>query len=169
MVSAQRHLPGALPSPPRLYPKPRRFSPQCLGRFGDRSPARRLLSWMLLGVDDIVVRWWRDERVMDHGHCHACIRGESHRRTPCLACCGRRSHLRRYLAADAIGYVRYGLTDLVHHCISGTATTLADVPEVGKLLTSVVARADEIFAQSAIHLPAPALAAARTLHVGILH
>ena len=108
MVSAQRHLPSALPSPSALYPKPRRFSPQCLGRFGDRSPARHLLCWLLLGVDDVVVRWWRDERVMDHGHCHACVRGEGRRRAPCLACCWRRSHLRRCLAADAIVNVRYG-------------------------------------------------------------
>src|SRR5262249_5714302 len=105
MVSAQSHLPSALPSPPALYPKPRRLSPQSLGRFGDRSPARSLLCWMLLGVDDLVVRWWRDERVMDYGYCHTCVRGESRRRTPCLACCGRRSHLRRYLPADAIGHV----------------------------------------------------------------
>src|SRR5262249_39811644 len=61
-----------------------------------------------LGVDDVVVRWWRDEHVMDDGRCHACVRGESRGRAPCLACCGRRSHLRRYLAADAIGYVCYG-------------------------------------------------------------
>src|SRR5262245_42686844 len=61
---------------------------------------------MLLGVDDVVVRWWRDEHVMDHGRCHACIRGESRERTIYLACCGRRSHpLRRYLPADSIVYL----------------------------------------------------------------
>src|SRR5262245_22247527 len=108
MVSAQRHLPGALPSPPALYPRPRRLSPPSLGRFGDRSPARSLLCWMLLGVDDVVVRWWRDELVMDYGYCHTCVRGESRGRAPCLACCGRRPHLRRYLPADAIGHVRAG-------------------------------------------------------------
>src|SRR5262245_340037 len=115
MVSAQRHLPSALPSPPALYPKPRRLSPPSPARFGGRSPARRLLSWMLLGVDDVVVRWWRDELVMDYGYCHTCVRGESRGRAACLACRGRRSHLRRYLAADAIGYVRYGsLADMTN-------------------------------------------------------
>src|SRR5262245_56127401 len=109
MVAAQRHLPCAVPSTPVLYPKPRRLSPQCFGRFTDRSLARRLLCWVLLGVDDVAGRWWRDELVMDHGPCHSCVRGESRGRTPCLACCGRRSHLRRYLETDAIdGRLRGG-------------------------------------------------------------
>jgi hypothetical protein len=42
---------------------------------------------------------------------------------------------------------------------------LANVPKVNELLAGIVARADEIFAEAAIHLPAPALAAAWTLHV----
>ena len=46
---------------------------------------------------------------------------------------------------------------------------MADVPQVSELLTGVVAGADKIFAKAAIHLPAPALAATWTLHVGVLH
>src|SRR6476659_2915619 len=105
MVSAQRHLPSALPSPPALYPMPRRLSSQCLGRFGDRRTARRLLCWMLLGVDDVVVRWWRDERVMDRNYCDARIRGENRRRAPRVAR-SRRCSYRRRLVADAT-YVRF--------------------------------------------------------------
>ena len=105
MVSAQRHLPSALPSPPALYPILRRLSSQCLGRFGDRRTARRLLCWMLLGVDDVVVRWWRDERVMDRSYCDAHTRGENRRRAPRVAR-SRRCSYRRRLVADAT-YVRF--------------------------------------------------------------
>src|SRR6185503_12229206 len=56
----------------------------------------------------------------------------------------------------------------MHLCLDWTTTALAHVPEVSELLTSVVARSDKIFAEPTIHLPAPALAAARTLHVGVL-
>src|SRR5262249_11956057 len=128
MVSAQRHLSSALPSPPAFCPKPRRLSPQCLGRVGDRSLARRLLSWMLLGVDDGVVRWWRDERVVDHSHRDACIRGESHGRTRRVACCRPRSHLRRYLAAYAIDHVRY--------------SSLADITARERLALSLITDVD---------------------------
>ena len=105
MVSAQRHLPSALPSPPALYPILRRLSSQCLGRFGDRRTARRLLCWMLLGVDDVVVRWWRDERVMDRSYCDARTRGENRRRAPRVER-SRRCSYRRRLVTDAT-YVRY--------------------------------------------------------------
>ena len=37
---------------------------------------------MLLGIDDLGVRWWRDERVMDRSYCDAGTRGENHRRAP---------------------------------------------------------------------------------------
>src|SRR5262249_35200465 len=57
----------------------------------------------------------------------------------------------------------------MHLCVSGPAAALADVPEIGKLLISVVARADEVFAKSSIHLPSPALTAAGPLHIGMLH
>src|SRR5262245_34147482 len=57
----------------------------------------------------------------------------------------------------------------MHLCVSGPAAALADVPEIGKLLTSVVARADEVFAKSSIHLPSPALTDAGSLHIGMLH
>src|SRR6185437_5266351 len=105
MVSAQRHLPSALPIPPALYPIPRRLSPQCLGRFGDRSPARRLLCWMLLGIDDVVVRWWHDEPVMDGSHCDARARGDNRQRASRVAR-SRRWSYRRRLVADA-AYVRF--------------------------------------------------------------
>jgi Predicted metal-binding integral membrane protein len=91
--------------PPALYPILRRLSSQCLGRFGDRRTARRLLCWMLLGVDDVVVRWWRDERVMDRSYCDARIRGENRRRAPRVAR-SRRCSYRRRLVADAT-YVRF--------------------------------------------------------------
>ena len=103
MVSAQRHLPSALPIPP-LYPIPRRLSPQCLRRFGDRRPARRLLCWMLLGVDDVDVRWWHDEPVMDGSYCDARARGENRQRASRVAR-SRRWSYRRRLVADA-AYVR---------------------------------------------------------------
>src|SRR5262249_24927400 len=143
MVSAQRQLPSAVPSPPALYPKPRRLSPQCVGRFGDRRPARRLLCWMLLVVDDVVVRWWRDERVLDHGDCDAGIRGESRQRTPCLACCRCRPHLRRYLAADAIGYVtRLGVETsrllAIAECAGGWAVPFQAEVAIGCTMVSLV-------------------------------
>src|SRR6516225_831825 len=65
MVLVQGHLPSALPRHPALSPIPWRLSPQCLGRFEARRLARHSLCWMLWGVDDVVVRWWRDERLMD--------------------------------------------------------------------------------------------------------
>src|SRR6476660_9097548 len=60
---------------------------------------------MLLGVDDVVVRWWRDERVMDRSYCDAGIRGENRRRAPRVAR-SRRCSYRRRLVADAT-YVRF--------------------------------------------------------------
>ena len=35
---------------------------------------------MLLGVDDIVVRWWRHERVLDASYCDHRTSGESRQR-----------------------------------------------------------------------------------------
>jgi predicted metal-binding membrane protein len=63
MIPIKGHLFSVLPSPPSLYPTLRRLSSQRPGRLGDRGPARRLLCWMLLGVDDVVVRRWGNERV----------------------------------------------------------------------------------------------------------
>ena len=60
---------------------------------------------MLLGVDDVVVRWWRDERVMDRSYCDARTRGENRRRAPRVAR-SRRCSYRRRLVADAT-YVRF--------------------------------------------------------------
>ena len=82
----------------------KRLSPQCLGGFKARSLARRSLCWMLLGVDDVVVRWRRDERVMDGGYCDVCVRGENRQRASCVAR-SRRWSYRRWLVADA-AYVR---------------------------------------------------------------
>jgi hypothetical protein len=104
MVSAQGHLLSALPRHPALSPIPWRLSPECLGRFEARSLARRSLCWMLLGVDDIVVRWRRDEHVMDGGYCDACARGESRQGASRVAR-SRRWPYRRRLVAHA-AYVR---------------------------------------------------------------
>ena len=60
---------------------------------------------MLLGVDDVVVRWWRDERVLDGGYCDARARGENSQRTRRIVC-SRRCSYRRRLAVDA-AYVRF--------------------------------------------------------------
>jgi hypothetical protein len=57
----------------------------------------------------------------------------------------------------------------MHLNIDRPAAALAHIPEVSELLTGVMARVDEVFAQAAIHLPPPALAATRTLHVGVFH
>ena len=57
----------------------------------------------------------------------------------------------------------------MHLCISGPATALADIPEVNELLAGIVARVDEIFAEAAVHFPAPALAAAWALHIRVLY
>jgi hypothetical protein len=46
---------------------------------------------------------------------------------------------------------------------------LTNVPKVNELLAGIVARADEVFAKAAIHLPSPTLAAARALHIRVLH
>src|SRR5262249_58084547 len=97
MVSAQGHLPSALPRHPALSPIPRRLSPEW-------SLARHSLCWMLLGVDDVVVRWWRDERVLDCSYCDACARGES-RQGAFRVAGSRRWSYRRRLVADA-AYVR---------------------------------------------------------------
>jgi len=55
---------------------------------------------MLLGVDDVVVRWWRDERVMDGSYCDPRTPGENHPRTPCVSRSRHWSYHRR-LVADA--------------------------------------------------------------------
>ena len=55
---------------------------------------------MLLGVDDVVVRWWRDERVMDGGYCDARTSGENRARAPRVARSRCWSYCRR-LVADA--------------------------------------------------------------------
>jgi hypothetical protein len=57
----------------------------------------------------------------------------------------------------------------VHLGISGPAAPLANIPEVYDLLAGVVARADQVLAQTAIHLPSPTIAAAWTLHIRVLH
>src|SRR6516162_4913678 len=109
MVPIEGYLFSVLPRPPTLYPTPRWLSSQCLGRLGDRSPARRLLCWMLLGIDDVVVRWRRDERVMDRGHCSIRACGKSFTgwalrlaRSRCW------SYRRRCVVGDAIAHVRFG-------------------------------------------------------------
>jgi hypothetical protein len=43
------------------------------------------------------------------------------------------------------------------------------IPEVNELLADIVARVDEIFAEAAVHFPAPTLAAAWALHIRVLH
>src|SRR5262249_33478264 len=43
------------------------------------------MCWMLLGVNDVVVRRWRDERVLDGGYCDACARGENRQGTSRVA------------------------------------------------------------------------------------
>src|SRR4249920_753611 len=58
---------------------------------------------------------------------------------------------------------------LVHLRIDGPTAALADIPQVSELLTGVMAGADEVLAKAAVHLPAPALAAAGSLHIGVLH
>src|SRR5262249_21778567 len=65
---------------PALYPIPRWLSLQCLGRFEARRVARHSLCWMLLGVDDVVVRWWRDQHVMDGSYCDPRTSGENRQR-----------------------------------------------------------------------------------------
>src|SRR6516225_7285584 len=105
MVSIQGYLPSALPRYPALSPMPRRLSPRCLWRFEARSLARHSLCWMLLGVDDVVVRWWRGERVLDGSYCDACACGENSQRPPRVAR-SRRWSYRRRLVADA-AYVHF--------------------------------------------------------------
>src|SRR5215831_14032901 len=104
MVSAQGHLPSALPRRPALSPIPWRLSPQCLWRFEARRVARHSLCWMLLVFDDVVVRWWRDERVFDGGYCDPRTTGENRQRAFRVAH-SRRWPYRRRLVADA-AYVR---------------------------------------------------------------
>src|SRR5262249_20758840 len=104
MVSVQGHLPRALPRHSALSPISWRRSPQCLWRFKDRSTARHSLCWMLLGVDDVIVCWWRDERVFDGGYCDASTRGKNRQRAFFVAH-SRRWPYRRRLVANA-AYVR---------------------------------------------------------------
>src|SRR5262245_3675786 len=100
MVSAQGHLPSELPRYPALSPIPWGLSPQWLRRFEARRLARRSMCWMLLGVDDVVVRWWRDEHVVDGGYCDPRAHGKSRARAPRVASDRCRSYRRR-LVADA--------------------------------------------------------------------
>src|SRR5262249_46643194 len=104
MVLVQGYLPSALPRHPAFSPIPWRLSPECLGRFEARRVARHSLCWMLLGVDDVVVHWWRDERVLDGGYCDPRTSGENRQRAPRVAR-SRRWSYRRRLVADA-AYVR---------------------------------------------------------------
>src|SRR5262245_56183506 len=104
MVLVQGHLPSAFPRHPSLSPLAWRFSSRCLGRFEARSLARRSLCWMLLGFDDVVVCWWRDERVFDGGYCDASTRGKNRQRAFFVAH-SRRWPYRRRLVANA-AYVR---------------------------------------------------------------
>jgi hypothetical protein len=46
-------------------------------------------AWMLLGVDDVVVRLWRDEYVLGGSYCDPRFRGENRQGAPRVAC-GRR-------------------------------------------------------------------------------
>src|SRR5262245_26884009 len=101
MVLVQGHLPSALPRHPALSQIPRRLSQQCLGRVEARSLARHSLRWMLLGVDDVVVRWWRDERVLDGGYCDPCTSGEDRQRAFLVAYSRRWSYCRRLVANAA--------------------------------------------------------------------
>jgi hypothetical protein len=75
-----------------------------LGGFEARGLARHSLCWMLLGVDDVDVRWWRDERALDGTYCAACARGENRQRAFRVAR-SRHWSYRRRLVADA-AYVR---------------------------------------------------------------
>src|SRR5262249_43175077 len=116
MVLVQGHLPSALPRHPALYPIPRRPSREYLGGFKARSLARHSLCWMLLGFDDVVVRWWRDERVLDCSYCDACARGES-RQGAFRVAGSRRWSYRRRLVADA-AYVRVRSFADIRRCVS---------------------------------------------------
>src|SRR5262249_10107772 len=106
MVSVQGHLPSALPRRPALSPIPRRLSPRCLWRVKDRSTARHSLCWMLLAVDDAVVRWWRDECVLYGGYCDARTRRENRQRALRLARSRRWSCCRRLVADAAYVHAR---------------------------------------------------------------
>ena len=69
---------------------------------------------MLLGVDDVVVRWWHDEPVMDGSYCDARARGENRQRASRVAR-SRRWSYRRRLVADA-AYVRVrSFADILSH------------------------------------------------------
>ena len=66
---------------------------------------------MLLGVDDVVVRWWRDERVMDGSYCDPRTPGENHPRTPCVSRSRHWSYHRR-LVADAAYFICGSCADI---------------------------------------------------------
>src|SRR5215470_17078864 len=95
VVSAQGHLPSALPRHSALSPLPWRLSPRCLWRLKDRSTARHSLCWMLLGFDDVVVRWWPDEHVLDGGYCDPRTSGENRQRAFLVSHSRRWSYRRR--------------------------------------------------------------------------
>ena len=57
---------------------PRRLSARCSGLLGARAASRHLLCRLLLGVDGVVVRSWRDERALDRSPCLARPLGEDH-------------------------------------------------------------------------------------------
>jgi hypothetical protein len=67
--------------------------------------------WVLLGIDDVVVRRWRDEHVLDCGYCDACAGGENRQRTPRAAGSRRWSHRRR-MVADAAYVLFRSLADI---------------------------------------------------------
>ena len=56
---------------------------------------------MLLGVNDVVVRWWRDERFLDGSYCDPPFRGENSQRPPRVARSQRWSYRRRLVANSA--------------------------------------------------------------------
>src|SRR6187551_736699 len=112
MVSVQGYLPSALPRHPALSPIPRRLSPQCLGCFAARSLARRSMCGMLLGVDDVAVRWWNGQHVMDGGYCDPRTGGENSQRPPRVAR-SRHWSCRRRLVVDA-AYVRFRSFAVIH-------------------------------------------------------
>src|SRR5262245_9035636 len=112
MVLVQGHLPSALPRHPTLSPIPWRLSPRCLGRFKDRTTARHSSCWMLLVFDDVVVRWWRDERVLDGSYCDASTHGENRQRA-FLVTHNRRWPDRWRLVADAAYVHARSFADIV--------------------------------------------------------
>jgi len=77
---------------------------------------------MLLGFDDVIVRWWRDERVMDGSYCDARARGENRQRTSRVAR-SRRWSCRRRLVADAAHVLCRSFADIRRGAVRGNNPT----------------------------------------------